>query len=159
MQRGEGQGSLDRVDAGESAGMPKEATPPSSSPQEHHPAKREGTRLFLHLPFGIVAGKYGSCLLMQWSTVDTCTRYTSVLAYVWLCQCRECLQHMLHIQSPQTVEWGIVQMKKESTRLLGMIQQELVVNSRFPVQMPMSARQSRAQWRKATSPYGCGFLD
>ncbi|KAL3160102.1 hypothetical protein ABBQ32_010880 [Trebouxia sp. C0010 RCD-2024] len=42
MQRGEGQGSLDRVDAGESAGMPKEATPPSSSPQEHHPAKREG---------------------------------------------------------------------------------------------------------------------
>ena len=43
MQDGKGQqGSYDRVDAGESAGMPKDATPPSSSPQEHHPARREG---------------------------------------------------------------------------------------------------------------------
>lgn len=43
MQKGQGeQGSLNMVDAGEAAGIPKDAKPPSSSPQEHHPKKREG---------------------------------------------------------------------------------------------------------------------
>lgn len=41
------QGSLNQVDTGEMAGMPKDAKPPSASPAEHHFDKRQGV---LHLP-------------------------------------------------------------------------------------------------------------
>ena len=44
-QQGE-QGSLNQVDTGEMAGMPKDAKPPSASPAEHHSEKRKG---MLHL--------------------------------------------------------------------------------------------------------------
>ena len=36
------QGSLNQVDTGEMAGMPKDAKPPSASPAEHHSDKRQG---------------------------------------------------------------------------------------------------------------------
>lgn len=34
-------GNMGKVDAGDTAGMPKDAKPPSSSPEEHHEGKRE----------------------------------------------------------------------------------------------------------------------
>lgn len=40
------QGSLNQVDTGEMAGMPKDVKPPSASPAEHHSDKRQG---MLHL--------------------------------------------------------------------------------------------------------------
>ncbi len=36
-------GNLNKVDSGDTAGMPKDAKPASSSPTEHHEGKREGT--------------------------------------------------------------------------------------------------------------------
>lgn len=36
-------GNMGKVDVGDTAGMPKDAKPPSSSPEEHHEGKREGT--------------------------------------------------------------------------------------------------------------------
>lgn len=41
------QGSLNQVDTGDMAGMPKDAKPPSASPAEHHSDRRQG---MLHLP-------------------------------------------------------------------------------------------------------------
>jgi len=37
-----GQGNVHDVDSGDTAGMPKDAKPASSSPAEHHEGKRQG---------------------------------------------------------------------------------------------------------------------
>lgn len=42
-RRGE-QGSLNQVDTGEMAGMPKDSKPPSASPEEHHSQRRQGVQ-------------------------------------------------------------------------------------------------------------------